>query len=120
MLIACDVDGTADAYPREMQSILQAFRAAGHTVYIVTGVTADAPGEQDAAEKAQYLASLGLGQCYDRLVVIAAPDGVVADRKARYLASIGADLVLDNNVHNARAAAGQGILALVPWNSKEG
>ncbi|SRR5258708_28671070 len=118
MLVAADLDGTLDAFPREFQSLLSALRAAGHTVYVVTGVTADVATPEHVAAKQQLLASLGLGQCYERLVVVAAPDGVVADRKAAYLTSVGADVLIDNNTHNAGAVAGQGILVLVPWNGR--
>ena len=118
-LFAFDVDGCVDAFPREFQSIMQALRSAGHTVQIVTG-THDVPVTQmDLDEKAQYLDSLGLGECYDRLVVISHPSGDVSQMKADYLESVGAAALFDNDVKNAQAVTGRGVLALVPWGSKQ-
>ena len=118
-LALVDLDGTLDAYPFELQSTMQALRAAGHQVYVVTGVTADAPTQDVLDAKANYLASLGLSECYDRLVIIASSDGNVAAQKAAYAASVGADMAIDNNIDNARAYAAAGVtLVLLTWQTR--
>ena len=119
MLVAVDIDGCADAYPREFQSIMSALRAAGHTVYVVTGSQGPTVTQADLDEKATYLSSLGLGESYDVLTVIGNPDGDIADKKVQYLQSVGAHALFDNSVPNLKAATKAGILALCPWGSKE-
>jgi dTDP-4-dehydrorhamnose reductase len=118
-LFAFDIDGCADAYPREFQAIMQALRSAGNTVQVVTG-THDSPVTQtDLDEKAQYLESLGLAECYDKLVVISHPTGDVSQMKADYLQSVGANCLFDNDLSNAASVTAAGILVLVPWGSRQ-
>lgn len=120
MFIAFDLDGVIDAYPREMQSLMSALKAAGHHVEVVTGVHDDAPSKNALDEKAQYLASIGCGECYDKLVVVAYGDSdSIAEKKVDYLAPAGCHILVDNTVENAKAATAAGILALVPWGTKQ-
>lgn len=121
MIVAFDLDGCIDAYPREMQSLMQSLRAAGHHVEVVTGVESSEATETTLEEKATYLASLGCGECYDRLVVVAYdPTSLeVAANKVAYLQSIGCHTLVDNTKANAQAATEAGILALVPWGARQ-
>lgn len=120
MLVAVDIDGTIDAYPRELQSMMCALQAAGHQVYVLTGMTSDeAPTLDDVQTKTTYLAAAGVTDCYDKIIVVSSPDGNVSDAKARYLVSVGADMLIDNDKSNAKAVTAQGILTLVPWGSRE-
>jgi hypothetical protein len=99
--------------------MMSALRAAGHVVEVVTGSSGDTVTPEDAASKAQLLASLGMGECYDRLVVVPGPQSEVADRKTAYLRSVEASMLIDNRKDNCKAATAAGILALCPWGSKE-
>ena len=113
MLVACDVDGTVDAAPTIYLSLLQALRAAGHRVVIITGSAAPTVTQQDLTDKATYLQNLGLGEAYDELVVIADP---VVDAKVQWLKDSHADVLIDNKKETARAAP---CLVLVPWATRE-
>lgn len=116
MLAALDLDGTISAFPAQMAAVMSSLRAAGHTVYVVTGAdSATATLEQVTGAKASFLDSLGCGQCYDGLAVIPPPH---ADNKAAYLESVGADLLIDNSKDNAKAAASV-CPVLVPWQTRE-
>ena len=119
MLVAADLDGTLDAYPREFQSILSALLSRGHTVYVVTGSQGPTVTQADMDEKAAYLASIGMGAAYNMLTVIANPDGDIAEKKAKYLKSVGCEILIDNKVATCKAVTKVGILALCPWGSKE-
>ena len=120
MLVAFDLDGTLDAYPRPLQSMMCALQASGHQVYVLTGMTSDEqPTPDDIAAKVTLLESLGVTDCYDKIIVVSSPDGDVSDAKARYLESVGADILIDNDKSNAKAVTAQGILALVPWGTRE-
>lgn len=113
MLVAVDIDGTVDAAPTIFLSLMQALRAAGHRVVVVTGSAAPTVCQQDLTDKANYLQQLGLGEAYDELVVIADP---VAETKPQWLKDNGADLLIDNRKATAKAAP---CLALVPWATRE-
>ena len=118
-LVLVDLDGTIDAYPFEMQATLSALRTNGHQVYVVTGVTGDAATPDVVEAKRAYLRTLGLSACYDRLVIVAAPDGNVAARKAAFAVAVGADMAIDNNIDNARAYADAGVaLVLLTWQTR--
>jgi hypothetical protein len=121
MRVCIDLDGTIDAFPREMQSLMSALQAAGHHVDVVTGVRDAAPSQQAVDEKKQLLRSLGCGQCYDSLVVVQYdPKSLeVADNKVEYLKSVGCAMFIDNNKGNVKAATKAGILSLLPWGAKE-
>lgn len=113
MLVAVDVDGTIDAAPTTFLSLMQALRAAGHRVVVVTGCSAPTVTPQDLEDKATYLQNLGLGEAYDELVVIADP---VVDAKVQWLKDNEADLLIDNRKATAKAAP---CLTLVPWATRE-
>jgi|HubBroStandDraft_6_1064221.scaffolds.fasta_scaffold03839_3 hypothetical protein len=119
MIVAVDLDGTADAFPRELQSLMSAMQAAGHTVIVVTGTDTATIDPAEVDGKTQLLASLGMGQCYQTLVVIPGPEDEVADRKAAYLQSVNASVLIDNRKANCKAATKAGILALCTWGSKQ-
>jgi|SRR5215472_12098444 len=116
MLCAFDLDGCIDAFPREFQSIMSALKAAGHRIVVVTGTADVAATEQVFHEKAEYLASLGCGECYDQLIVVAHPSEDVADMKADVLEDIEASVLFDNRKKNAKKAP---CLTLVPWQSRK-
>jgi len=113
MLVAVDVDGCADSAPTIFLSLMQALRAAGHRVVIVTGCSAPTVTQQDVSDKATYLQNLGLGDAYDELVVIADP---VVEAKVEWLKQNNADLLIDNRKQTAKAAP---CLTLVPWQTRE-
>ena len=119
MLCLIDLDGTIDAYPVEMQATMQALRTSGHQVYVVTGVTGDAATPEFVEAKRTYLNTLGFGSCYDRLVIVAASDGNVADQKGAYARAVGADMAIDNNIDNVKAYAEVGVaLVLFTWQTR--
>lgn len=98
---------------------MQALRASGHQVYVVTGVTGDEPTADVVEAKHAYLRSLGMGSCYDRLVVVAAPDSNVSARKAAFARAVGADMAIDNNFDNVRAYSEVGVsLVLFTWQTR--
>lgn len=112
MLVGVDIDGTIDADPAVFLSLMQALRAAGHRVVVLTGCSSPVVSQQDIDDKRQYLQALGVGAAYDQLVVFADPAGPA---KAAWLADNGADLLLDNSRTNARLAP---CLVLVPWQTR--
>jgi hypothetical protein len=114
VLAAFDIDGTLDANPPLYLSIMQALRMAGHRVVVVTGCSCPKVEPQDIIDKTEYLANLGLGECYDQLVVLADP---APENKAEWLAVNKADLLVDNTVANVKAAPGS-CLCLVPWATR--
>ena len=119
MKVACDLDNTIDAAPQQMQSLMSALMAAGHRVTVVTGTQSDQATQQDFDDKANYLNSLGCGQSFDDLVVLAAPPGDLANAKAEFLSANGYHVLIDNDKGNAKAATKAGVpLVLVPWASR--
>lgn len=112
MLAAFDVDGTLDANPPVYLSLMQALRTAGHRVVIVTGCSCGKVEPQDILDKTEYLQHLGLGECYDQLVVLADP---APENKAEWLKANHADLLIDNSKENAKLAP---CLTLVPWQTR--
>lgn len=115
MLVAVDVDGSADSDPATFGSVMQALKAAGHQVAVLTGASSDHVTKNDLAEKCGYLNSLGLGHCWDQLVVFGDPPHKA---KAKWCAKHGVDLLIDNSTKTAKAAAGA-CTVLVPWATKE-
>lgn len=113
ILVAVDVDGTADAAPTIFLSLMQALRAAGHRVVVVTGSSASTVTQDELEAKATYLQNLGLGEAYDELVVIADP---APEDKAQWLKDNGADLLIDNRKATCKIAP---CLALCPWQTRE-
>ena len=114
MLVAFDIDGTLDANPPIYLSLMQALRAAGQRVVVVTGCSNAKVEPQDILAKTEYLQNLGLGEAYDQLVVLADP---APENKAAWLKANHADLLVDNAVANVKAAPGS-CLCLVPWATR--
>jgi hypothetical protein len=88
-------------------------------VIVLSGSDHETVTSVDVDGKAQLLASLGVGECYDTLVVLPGPESEIADRKTAYLQSVQASMLIDNRKDNCKAATAAGILALCPWGSKE-
>lgn len=119
MRLAVDVDGTIDANPDEMRSILSAVKAAGHAVIVLTGTPTDKATQEDWDDKRNYLQSMGCGSCWDKLVVVPHKPGELAEAKAAYCKANGIDVLIDNSKDNAKAAIAAGVpLVLVPWASR--
>ena len=120
MLVCCDIDGTASAAPNEILAILTALRASSNHVTMLTGVSDAVVTQADFDEKVAFLTSLGLGECWDDMTVLANHPGVnLADEKAKFCVDNGCDVLIDNAKANARAASAAGIpLCLVPWASR--
>lgn len=116
MIVGVDLDGTIDADPATMQSLMTALRAAGHVVIVMTGCSTDQPTQQDVADKIGYLNSLGLGHCWDEIVVFPAPPHKA---KAKFCRKRNVSLLIDNNAKNAKFAS-EFCTVLVPWNSLVG
>ena len=114
MLVGLDVDGTVDSDPALYLALMQALRCAGHRVVILTGCSREKVEQQDIADKETYLTSLGVGEAYDELVVFADPP---SEAKAEWLEAHHADLLVDNDKGNAKAAAGA-CPVLVPWQTR--
>ena len=112
MLVGIDVDGCIDADPAVMLALMQALRAAGQRVVILTGCSNTVVSQQDIEDKRNYLQQLGCGQAYDQLVVFADP---AAPAKAEWLADNHADMLIDNSKTNAKMAP---CFVLVPWQSR--
>lgn len=112
MLAAFDIDGTIDADPALYLSLMQALRAAGHRVAVLTGCSSAEVTPEDVADKQTYLQNLGVGQAYDQLAVFADP---LHEAKAEWLEANKADVLFDNSKANAKAAP---CLVLVPWQTK--
>lgn len=97
--------------------MMSALRAAGHEVVILTG--ADTCDQQTWDQKCAYLASLGLGECWDSLVLVP-HDTLLAQAKADYLAANRFDVLIDNREDNLRVAAQAGVaLCLLPWQTRQ-
>ena len=113
MLVALDIDGTVDADPTVMQSLMSALIAAGDRVVILTGCSSPTPTKQDKQKKVEYLQSIGLGKAYNKLVVFGNPPHKA---KAKWCKKNHVDLLIDNSVQNAKRAS-KYCLVLVPWNT---
>lgn len=119
MKIAVDLDNCIDAAPKQFQSMLSAFMAAGHDVTILTGCANDPMTPDDWTEKANYLNSIGCGTCWDDMVILSHANGDLPNLKAKWCDDNSVDLLIDNSKDNARAATSAGIpLVLVPWATR--
>ena len=109
-----------NATPAEFLALMTGLRAAAVEVTVLTG-TADPVANQDVFDaKAQYLTSLGLGQCWDSMTVIAATGDDLSNAKAKWCVDNSCDILIDNDKGNARAAVAAGVaLVLVPWATRE-
>jgi hydroxymethylpyrimidine pyrophosphatase-like HAD family hydrolase len=114
MLVAFDIDGTLDANPPVFLSLMQALRAAGHRVAVLTGCSGPKVTPENIVGKEEYLQKLGFGAAYDQLVVFPDPP---AERKAEWLKTNKADVLIDNSIENVKAAADY-CLCLVPWQTR--
>lgn len=113
MLAAFDLDGTVDSDPAVFGALMQALRAAGSRVVVLTGASGKHVPKQELAAKADYLSSLGLGHAYDKLVVVGSPPHKA---KATWCEKHHADLLVDNATDTAVLAA-KFCTVLVPWAS---
>lgn len=113
MHIGFDVDGVLDENPAMFASLMNALRAAGHRVTILTGCSAKVPTQQDFQEKAQYLKSLGMGSAWDDMVVFGDPPHKA---KAKWCKKNHLDALVENDVQNANRAS-KYCTVLVVWNS---
>lgn len=116
MNVAIDLDGTADAFPRVFQSLSSALVAAGHHVYIVTGVSDPEVTQADIDAKKQYLTSLGFGpESYTSVVVVPSPH---PKNKLDQIQKLNIALVIDNKKKTVKDAAPNAV-SLLLFNSKE-
>lgn len=116
MNVAVDLDGTADAFPRVFQSLMSALVAAGHHVYVVTGVSDDQVTQADIDAKKQYLTKLGIGpEAYTSLVVVPSPH---PKNKLDQIEKLNIALVIDNKRGTVKKAAPHAV-SLLLWNSQE-
>ena len=116
MRVGFDIDGTIDADPANFQSLMSALRAAGHVVIVMTGCSSPQPTQQDLQDKIGYLNSLGLGHCWDQIVVFPAPPHKA---KGKFCRDNNISILFDNSVPNAKHAAKYSTV-LVPWNNVQG
>lgn len=114
MKVAFDIDGTLDADPTDFESLMAALKAAGHQIVVITGASSKKVTQQDYEDKANYLNELGLGNCYDELVVFGDPPHKA---KAKYCKKHNVALLFDNSVKNAKLAS-KYCVVLVPWANK--
>lgn len=113
MNVGFDIDGTLDAFPEVLGSVMAALAAAGHHVYVLTGVEADQVTEDDVAAKQQYLMSIGCTSWF-ALYVLPEPHDT---NKAQVIKEQDIKLLVDNSVANAKAAVDE-CAVLVLWNAK--
>ena len=121
--VAVDLDGTIDAYPRQLQSLCSALKAAGFEVNVVTGTSGARPTKEEVAQRTEYLNNLGFtDSAYDGPVVClaATQQDPLHKVKAQWCKDNHVDVLIDNNTKNAKAATELGILALVPWATRQG
>lgn len=118
MVVATDLDGTLTDYAEQLKPVLDALRAAGHTVVVLSGDRREPITDADWEFKRQRLEDLGLGDSYDRLVVVEGPEGCVPQRKVLWMKQNDCTVLIDNSAANARAATAAGILTLVPWATR--
>jgi hypothetical protein len=118
MIVAVDLDGTADRFPAELGCLMRALMKGGVKVVIISGEPSASLTSEVWDQKVRYLKGLDLGDSYDELWVVQGPEGRVAERKALLMRSLGCDLIIDNSMRNARAVAAAGMLALVPWSAR--
>lgn len=122
MYAAFDIDATLDGYPQEMLALMQGLKTSGHRIAVLTGTSDDQATQADWNEKAGYLVSLGLGECWDDLVVFShngQDEDALPNQKAQWCVDNGVHVFVDNNKSNARAAVAAGVpLVMVPWATR--
>lgn len=113
MHLAFDLDGTLDLDAPSMASLLNAVRAAGHRVSVLTGASTPNPTQRDVDEKIDYLRSLGMAHSWDHLAVFPDPPHRA---KAKWIKHNSVDLYFDNDATNAEYAS-RYCAVLLPWNT---
>jgi hypothetical protein len=99
--IGFDVDGTIDAFPREIQSMMSAFHAAGFHNIIITGIEGSQVTQADIDAKREYLTGLGISRdLYDDLIVCPDPH---PQNKLKAVTDNEVGVLFDNDVNNAKA-----------------
>lgn len=117
MNAAFDIDGLADSFPRVVQSMMSAFTAAGHHVYVITGIENPKVTAADVQAKKNYLSSLGIGpDCYTDLIVCPEPHDA---NKAAEIQKNNIAVLFDNSTKNCKKARKVGCAAFLLTNSKE-
>ena len=114
MNVAFDLDGTIDENAEFFSSLASALSAAGHHVYVITGIEQDEVTEDDIAAKAAYLKSIGFTS-YDFLYVCPEPHDTW---KAKLVQDLDIIALLDNDKDNVKACAPY-CTALLVWNTKK-
>ena len=115
MNVAFDIDGTIDSFPQVMLGLVTALTAAGHHVYIITGIEQDKVTPTDVRNKKAFLIGLGFGPgTYKELIVLPQPHDT---NKADQIKKLDIELLIDNSVANAKAAKTL-CAVLILWNSK--
>ena len=115
MNVVIDIDGTIDAFPLTMLALCSSLMAAGHRVYIVTGIEADTVIPADLRNKKKYLNGLGFGPgTYTGLEVLPQPHD---KNKAKWIKENNVSLLIDNDVANAKEAKSECAVLLL-WNNK--
>lgn len=97
---AFDIDGTITAAPKAVPFLINALRAAGAEIHIVTATKEDKATDEDYAARKKQLADLGVE--YDALYIAPTP---IAHNKAKYLKVVDAVAFFDNRAKNAVEAA---------------
>lgn len=113
MNVAIDIDGTIDQDPEFFSSLAAALQAAGHHVYVITGIEQDEVTPEDVTAKAGYLNAMGF-TAYDYVYVCPKPHD---EWKAQLVQDLCIDALIDNNKDNARACAPY-CTVLLDWNAK--
>ena len=81
MNVAFDIDGTIDSFPQVMLGLVTALTAAGHHVYIITGIEQDKVTPTDVRNKKAFLIGLGFGPgTYKELIVLPQPHDTVQEQ----------------------------------------
>lgn len=117
MIIAFDVKGTLDAWPKQLGEVMTALKAADNQIIVLTGVSAKQVTPDDLRTAKSYLSSVGVTPAmYDRLVICPAPH---PQSKADAVKQYGIQVLFDNKKATAKKVSAEGALALVPWSTKE-
>jgi hypothetical protein len=115
MHVAFDIDGTLDADPVLMGTLLRDLMNGANRISVITGSSAKIPNRKDAKDKINYLRSLGMDPYWDTVVIIGDPPHAA---KAEWCKNNHVDILFDNSVQNAKLAS-QHCLVMLPWNTKQ-
>jgi hypothetical protein len=120
VIVAFDVKGTLDAWPKQLGEVMTALKASGDVIYILTGISADAVAEDDETACRAYLASVGITPAmFDQLVIVPKPH---PSNKAAVCVEHHIDVLFDNKKSTAELvteATGGTTLCVVPWATRE-